>query len=78
MQQGDLPERFARALVASEDTVFEDLHLAGLDQIEAVADITLDNHILAGRQLERNEIVAESLQCREGQRREDRVARKSM
>ena len=47
VQQGDLPERFARPLVAAEGPVFEDLDLAVLDQEEAVADLALDDHVLA-------------------------------
>ena len=73
MEQGDLAEGFARALVAAEDAVFEDLDLALLDQEEAVAGLALDDHVLAGRHLDRRQVVAEALHGRDRQGGEDRV-----
>ena len=45
------PKHSPRPLVAAEDAVFEDLDLALLDQVEAVAGVTLGDHLLARRRL---------------------------
>ena len=68
------PKHSPRPLVAAEDAVFEDLDLALLDQVEAVARVALGDHLLARRRSHRDEVVADPLQGRNRQRREDRVA----
>src|SRR5882757_9077276 len=72
-EEGDLAEGFAGALVAAEEAVFEDLDLAALDQVEAVADLALDDQLLAGRRLDWDEVVAEALDRGDRQGREDRA-----
>src|SRR6478609_7156170 len=73
VEEGDLAEGFAWALLAAEGSVFEHLDLSLLDQEEAVARLALDDHVLVGTGLDREEVVAEPLQGRDRQRREDRV-----
>ena len=73
-EQGDLAERFPRALVAAEAAVFEDLDLTLLDQVEAVALIALGDHLLAGLGGDGDQVAAEAFEGGYRQRREDRVA----
>src|SRR4029077_11783576 len=59
VEEGDLAEGFAPALVAAEEPVFEHLDLPRLDQEEAVPELALDDHLSAGAGPDRDEVVAE-------------------
>ena len=61
-QQGDLAKGLARALRATEDPILEDLHLAVLDQVEAVAVVPLGDDLLARIDSELDDVVAQALQ----------------
>src|SRR4029450_4965113 len=76
VEQGDLPEARAGALVVAKNAVDADLHLASGDQVEPFARLSLRDDLLARSWIDGDEVMAEALQRVHRQRREDRVMAK--
>src|SRR5438552_17485057 len=72
-KQGDLAEEVSRT---GKDTLSADVdrQLAGVDEIEAVADVALANHDVSECDVDLNQMRRDSLLGDERQRREDRGA----
>ena len=63
-KQSDLTKRLALTLKLPMGAVLEYLDAASVDQVEAIADIALGDHLVARIDLELDQVVGESLQGR--------------